>query len=69
MEPQSNRSLTFSHISNASKSIIKYIDDRKEGRIRSLKTRWSKLNNSLAGGLEPNVVWTIGGISGKTVNI
>lgn len=65
MEPQSNRSLTFSHISNASSTIIQYMKDRKEGNMKSLRTRWSKFNNSLCGGLEPNVVWTIGGISGS----
>lgn len=31
----------------------------------SLKTRWDKLNKQCMGGIEPNVVWTIAGISGS----
>ena len=64
MEPTSN-SLTFKHISVASDEIIKYIDNRRKGIVKSLKTRWDKLNNVLGGGFEQNSIITIAGISGS----
>ena len=44
---------------------INYIKGRKERNIISLKTRWAKFNKQCMGGVEPNVVMTIAGISGS----
>jgi replicative DNA helicase len=44
---------------------INYIEGRKNHSTVSLKTRWVKLNKQCMGGIEPNVVITIPGISGS----
>lgn len=44
---------------------INYIAGRREHNISSLKTRWGKFNKQCMGGIEPNVVMTIAGISGS----
>jgi replicative DNA helicase len=44
---------------------INYIKGRREHNIVSLKTRWSKFNKQCMGGIEPNTVYTIAGISGS----
>ena len=44
---------------------INYIEGRREHNIVSLKTRWVKLNKQCMGGIEPNTVYTIAGISGS----
>lgn len=44
---------------------INYIKGRKERNIVSLKTRWEKFNKQCMGGIEPNTVYTIAGISGS----
>jgi replicative DNA helicase len=44
---------------------INYIKGRKERNIVSLKTRWAKFNKQCMGGIEPNTVMTIAGISGS----
>jgi replicative DNA helicase len=64
METTSNKSLTFKHISIATDDIVSYINNRRLGVSRSLKTKWKKFNDSCNGGLEPNVVITACGISG-----
>ena len=33
---------------------IKYIDDRRHGRIKSLATPWKKYNNVCMGGIDPS---------------
>lgn len=43
---------------------INYIKGRREHNIVSLKTRWAKFNKQCMGGIEPNTVYTIAGISG-----
>lgn len=43
---------------------ISYIAGRREHNIVSLKTRWAKFNKQCMGGIEPNTVYTIAGISG-----
>ena len=57
--------LEFKHISSATNEIVKYIDDRRKFVVRSLKTRWAKFNKLAMGGIEPNSVYTIAGISGS----
>jgi len=64
METNSN-SLTFKHISSATDEIIQYIDNRRKGVSKSLKTRWEKFNNTCNGGIEPNVIISVAGISGS----
>lgn len=44
---------------------INYISGRREHSIASLKTRWNKFNKQCMGGIEPNIVMTIAGISGS----
>lgn len=44
---------------------INYIAGRREHNIVSLKTRWNKFNKQCMGGIEPNTVYTIAGISGS----
>lgn len=64
METTSSNSLTFKHISSATDEIVSYIDNRRKGIAKSLKTKWNKFNNTCNGGLEPNVVMVVAGISG-----
>lgn len=42
----------------------KYIDDRRHGRITSLKTKYSRLNRFIMGGLETNTIIGISAMSG-----
>ena len=65
MDKQSNRSLTYRHIKEPATEIIRYIDDRRHGIVKSLKTKWKKFNTQCMGGIEPNVIYTIAGISGS----
>lgn len=44
---------------------VRYIAGRRNNEIISLKTRWSKFNKQCMGGIEPNTVLTIAGISGS----
>lgn len=52
-------------ISVVAQEAINYIAGRKEHNIVSLKTRWEKFNKQCMGGIEPNTVYTIAGISGS----
>jgi len=65
MEPTSSRILPYRHISKPTDEILHYIKDRKSGKIRSLKTKWEKFNNLCMGGIEPNTIYTVAGISGS----
>lgn len=60
-----NSILPIRHISKAADDIVNYIEDRKIGNTISLKTRFDKFNNLCMGGIEPNVIYTFGGISGS----
>lgn len=60
-----NSVLEYRHISDAAKEIVTYIDNRRKGRVRSLKTKWPKFNRKCMGGIEPNTIYTIAGISGS----
>ena len=57
--------LQYRHISSATSEIINYMSDRKYGKVKSLKTRWRKFNAITMGGIEPNAIYTIAGISGS----
>lgn len=65
MELNSNKLLEIKHISDATKEILRYIDNRRSGKIRSLRTRWPKFNRQCMGGIEPNAIYSICGISGS----
>lgn len=65
MEPNSSsNSLTYKHISHSATEIVTYINNRRSGIVKSLKTRWEKFNKVCMGGIESNVIITIAGISG-----
>lgn len=51
-------------ISVVAQEAINYIAGRREHKVVSLKTRWKKFNKQCMGGIEPNTVYTIAGISG-----
>lgn len=52
-------------ISIVAQEAVNYIAGRREHNITSLKTRWKKFNKQCMGGIEPNTVYTIAGISGS----
>lgn len=64
MEKQLNK-LNYVHIEEPAKEIVEYIDSRRRGAVKSLKTRWHKFNRQCMGGIEPNTIYTIAGISGS----
>lgn len=61
----SSKTLSFRHISTATNEAVEYIRKRKNHEIQSLRTRWNKFNKSCMGGIEPNTIYTIVGISGS----
>jgi len=65
MDKTSNKRLPYKHIKEPTTEILKYIDNRRKGVSRSLQTRWSKFNKQCMGGIEPNTIYTIAGISGS----
>lgn len=65
MEQISTNILTFRHISTATNEAVEYIRKRKNHEIVSLHTRWNKLNKACMGGIEPNTIYTVVGISGS----
>lgn len=65
MEQMSSKTLSFRHISTATNEAVEYIRKRKNHEIQSLRTKWNKFNKSCMGGIEPNTIYTIVGISGS----
>lgn len=65
MEQMSSKTLSFRHISTATNEAVEYIRKRKNHEVQSLRTRWNKFNKSCMGGIEPNTIYTIVGISGS----
>ncbi len=66
MEQQSNSfHLPYKHISSAASEIVAYIESRKNNEVKSLATRWAKFNKTCMGGIEPNAIYTVTGISGS----
>ena len=65
MEQVSSKILNIQPISVATQEAVNYIRDRKLNKIKSLKTRWDKFNRQCMGGIEPNTIYTIVGISGS----
>jgi len=64
MEPTLSK-LEYTHIEKPTNDILKYIDNRRKGIVKSLKTKWGKFNRQCMGGIEPNAIYTIAGISGS----
>ena len=62
---QNYYNLPIRHISTVTKEAVRYISARKDHNVISLATRWNKLNSCCMGGIEPNTVYTIAGISGS----
>lgn len=57
--------LPIRHIKEPTMEILRYINDRRHGIVKSLKTKWPKFNKQCMGGIEPNSIYTIAGISGS----
>lgn len=62
---QTYSSLKYQSISESTDEIVDYIDSRRNFKTFSLKTKWEKFNRLCMGGLEPNALYTIAGISGS----
>ena len=62
---EQNLSNLIRPMSVVAQEAINYISGRRNHDIVSLKTRWNKFNQQCMGGIEPNTVYTIAGISGS----
>lgn len=59
------KGLPYKSIEDVAKETLTYIDKRRKGEIRSLKTPWKKFNKATMGGIEWNTITTIAGMSGS----
>lgn len=64
MEEYKVAPLLYTQIEESAKDIGIYINKRRKGVIKSLKTRWKKFNHLLSGGFEPQMVYAICASSG-----
>ena len=62
---EQNLSNLIRPMSVVAQEAINYIAARRDHTVTSLKTRWKKFNKQCMGGIEPNTVYTIAGISGS----
>ncbi len=71
MEKSSSKRLEYKPIIESARESVHYIDQRRKGLIKSLKTPWRKYNEIAMGGIEWYTIHTIGGMSGsgKTATI
>lgn len=58
-------SLHYTSITKAAYDAVQYIDQRRQGLIKSLRTPWSKYNHVSMDGIEWNTIHTIAGMSGS----
>ena len=65
MAMEQNLSNLVRPMSVVAQEAINYISGRRDKSIVSLRTRWKKFNTQCMGGIEPNTVYTIAGISGS----
>lgn len=65
MEKSTKNDLTFNHISKAVERSLDYIDGRRKGLYKSLKTGFKKLDSALLDGIEWNKIFSIGAMSGS----
>jgi len=56
---------SYIHIEDAVREQIQYLQDRKEGKIKTLRTPWKKVNQANFNGLEWGTITTLGGMSGS----
>lgn len=57
--------LLYKNVYHHAEEIDYYINSRRKRSIKSLQTRWNRFNNLCMGGIEPNTILTIAGISGS----
>jgi replicative DNA helicase len=57
--------LLYKNIANPAEEIKDYINKRRKKEIKSLQTRWFRFNKLCMGGIEPNAIYSIAGISGS----
>lgn len=62
---EQNLSNVIRPMSKVAQEAVSYIAGRRDHSITSLKTRWKKFNRQCMGGIEPNTITTIAGISGS----
>lgn len=65
MEQRLIKPLNYRHIKGPVREILEFMDERRQGVMHSLKTRWKKFNDQCMGGIEPNTIYTVAGISGS----
>lgn len=65
MEQRSSKLLDFKHISESTNEAVTYIEQRRKHEVNSLKTGSPKFNKMCMGGIEPNTIYTVTGISGS----
>jgi len=65
VQQSSSKVLGYRHISTATNEIVGYIQDRRTKKVNSLATRWPKFNRLAMGGIEPNAIYAIAGVSGS----
>jgi len=65
MEKNSSNALEIIPISQSANDSIEYIEGRRKGTIKSLRTPWEKMNRVTLNGLEWRTITTIGGASGS----
>ena len=65
MKKNSMEQVYYKTIAQAADESVAYIRARKDHTIVPLKTRWKKFNKVCCGGIEPNMIITIAGISGS----
>ncbi len=63
MEVKSFKSLGIRHIRDATDELVDYVDKRRKGLIKPLKTRWKKLNEYMP--IDWHSLFVIAGISGS----
>ena len=64
MEENLSNGLVIKPIAEAAQKILTYIDHRRKGYIKSMKTPWNKMNQVTMGGLEWQSIIAIAGMSG-----
>jgi len=64
MEQALNKTMYYRRIEKPASEILQYIDNRRKGIAKSLKTRWNKFNRQCMGGIEANTIYTVAGCSG-----
>lgn len=64
-QTSSRTPLPYKHVSDAVAQALEYMDGRRKGTVKSLKTSFPKLNKALLAGVEWGRIFTIAGLSGS----